>query len=299
MNADLFRAEWMKMMRNRNALSFLVWIYPMAALTIVGLLLLSLFAEETQTMFRESQATWIVQLTGPWQLLTGFPQNIFIRLPFLAFTALLFAGEYQWQTWKHIVPRSRRVTLILVKFGALMALLALAMTVTSLIWGAGWGAGRLLLGETLGPSLSWASVREFLEGYLLAAGLALVGTLILAGYAALVAIRARSILGGVFISLGVAIVEPVSLILLMIAARILEAPRLVHLFRLTPTYNLDNLRSWLLRGAAGDLLPTTDFFGVVEASDDPLLFSLALLALWAVGLVALTAVAFRRQDLSG
>jgi hypothetical protein len=129
-------------------------------------------------------------------------------------------------------------------------------------------------------------------------GIALVGILILAGYAVLAALRTRSILAGVFLSLGLSIIEPISLILLLFGGRLLDRPGLIRLFRLTPTYNLENVRSWVLDGAPVEIVPAAFGGPDLPAIADPLLFSLALLFLWLVGLLITAAWLFQRQDIT-
>lgn len=294
---NLFRAEWYKMTRNFKPFSFLVLIYPVAAATVFGLILVALVAEGMRTSIAGSAAMWPDQFLVTWQALNTFPQSIFLRLPFLAFVAVTFAGEYQWQTWKNIVPRNRRTALVLAKFAALAVLLLLVGLATSFIWGTGRGILALIVGGDYSPALTGDLLRTFARDYLLEIGVALTGMVILAGYAALAALRARSILAGVFLSLGLAIVEPISLILLLMFGRLIERPGLIKLFRVTPTYNLENVRSWVLEGEAVQMIPDAFMGPDAPAVADPLLFSVALLLLWVAGLVLATVWVFRRQDL--
>lgn len=295
---NLFRAEWYKMTRNFKPFSFLVLIYPVAAMTVVGLILVALVSEGMRDSIAGASATWPDQFLVTWQVLNAFPQNIFLRLPFLAFVAVTFAGEYQWRTWKNIVPRSQRAALVLAKFAALAVLLLSVGLATSLIWGTGRGILALIVGADYTPVLTGALVADFVRDYLLEIGVALAGTTILAGYAALAALRARSILAGVFLSLGLAIVEPISLILLLMFGRLIERPGLIRLFRVTPTYHLENVRSWVLEGEAVQIIPYGFIGPDVPPIEDPLVFSLAMLLLWLVGLVLLVVLVFRRQDIT-
>jgi hypothetical protein len=173
-----------------------------------------------------------------------------------------------------------------------------ALGATSVIWGGGWSLAKAAIGVENNPALSAQALADFAVDYLLEVGLAVTSTLILAGYAALVAMRARSVLGGVFVSMGIAVIEPVSLIWLTLIARVLERPGVVRIFRLTPTYNLDNVRAWLLEGHATSIVVDNDLFAEIPPINDSLIVSLALLALWIVGLFLLTAYVFNRQDLA-
>ena len=55
---------------------------------------------------------WTDTFMASW----GFANNLFGRMFLLGFTAVTFAGEYQWGTWKNIIPRQRRSLLIMAKF---------------------------------------------------------------------------------------------------------------------------------------------------------------------------------------
>ena len=110
---SLFHAEWQKAVGNRWVTGFLVWIFPVGALAFVifsciTMLLVSSFRE----VFAQDISTWTASMVGVW----AFATNPFGRMFLIGFMAVTFAGEYQWQTWKNVIPRSSRTSLILVKF---------------------------------------------------------------------------------------------------------------------------------------------------------------------------------------
>ena len=80
--------------------------------------------------------------------------------------------------------------------------------------------------------------------------------------------------------------------------RLIERPGLIRLFRVTPTYNLENVRSWVLEGEAVQIIPYGFIGPDAPAVEDPLLFSLAVLLMWLVGLVLLAVLVFWRQDIT-
>jgi ABC-2 type transport system permease protein len=107
----LFRAEWRKITGNRWATGCMIWIVP--ALAVLGIalgLLTAVLSSDFQTSLNDGPATWTQMAVIAWLI----PINPLGRLLLIGFTAVLFAGEYQWNTWKVIVPRSQRVPLILV-----------------------------------------------------------------------------------------------------------------------------------------------------------------------------------------
>ncbi len=191
---NLFRAEWIKIAGNRWVAGCLIWIFPLGALAFLAVagLVLALSSSARASLRQDEAILWTEQAISMW----NFPNNPVGRLILLGFTAVVFAGEYQWQTWKNVVPRNRRAALILVKFLALGAFVVLAFSLMSALWTAGWAVLTRIADVSYGPRVTWAVLRDFGEDYALAAGLAFTSTVIAAGYAALAAMVTRSILGG-------------------------------------------------------------------------------------------------------
>jgi hypothetical protein len=121
----------------------------------------------------------------------------------LGFAAVVFAGEYQWGTWKNIVPRNRRVMLLLMKFMALGVFVVLAFVLMSIIWVIGLGVLAQIAGAEYGPAVTLHVLSDFAEDYAIQAALTFTSMMIAAGYAALAGMLTRSILGGVLVSFGI------------------------------------------------------------------------------------------------
>ena len=116
--------------------------------------------------------------------------------------------------------------------------------------------------------------------------------LILAGFAAVAALSTRSILGALLIAFGFSVFEAVSLVMLLILGRVLDESALVNLYRFTPAYNIDNVRSWLVSNTAlTDIQPGF-------SAEPTLAFSLIVLGTWLIGLVGLALLVFERQDIT-
>lgn len=292
---SLFRAEWQKIIGNVRAVTFLVWVYPITAFIFVLLIngvgiLLSEFARDQLLV---NPPLWTQRLLDVWSVFNRFPENVLIRMPFLAFTAVLFAGEYQWGTWKNIIPRRRRTALILTKFLALGLLILVALTFTSLVWWAGGWLSASLLGLPYGPEISPDVVADFGRTYMLEAAVTFVATVILAAYAALFAMASRSILASLLLSIGVGIVEFASALLLAFVGQLFATPHLVNIYAATPSYNLTNISAWISDGIGSTAGGLPGFTAVLSLSQ-----SILVVALWVVGLVTLTAVLFQRQDIT-
>jgi len=290
---NLFRAEWMKIAGNRWVAGCLVWIFPIFAVVAVLVVLAIMALSATfRANFAAEGSLWTEQAIGVW----NFPNNPLGRMVLLGFTAVVFAGEYQWQTWKNVVPRARRPRLVLVKFLALGAFVVLAFVAMSILWAGGYGLLAAAAGAPYGPKVTGDVLRDFAGDYALAMALAFISTLIAAGYAALAGMLTRSILGGVLVGFAATFVENLSIVGLLLVGYFLDIPKLVHLYRLTPGYNLLNVASWINEHRAEGL--DLDVGGTHILVSDSLEFSMAALAVWVFGLIALTVFLFQRQDIT-
>ncbi len=292
---DLFRAEWLKIAGNRWVSGCLIWIFPIAAfaLLVVFALILALSSGARDGFRQDDSTLWTNNAIGVWNL----ANNPVGRLLLLGFTAVMFAGEYQWQTWKNIVPRNRRVALIMIKFLALGVFVVVAFVLMSIIWTLGWGVLCQIANVSYGPKITSDVLSDFAGDYALAVALAFTSTLIAAGYAAAAAMLTRSILGGVLVGFGLTFAEYLSIGALVLIGYFLDIPRVVHLYRLTPGYNLLNVASWLNDKVALNMDVPVEGKATYIFSDS-LTFSVVVLAAWVFGLIALTAYLFRQQDIT-
>jgi len=289
----LLRAEWQKVAKNFLLTSFLVWIYPVgfAAFFTIAVLM-GLLSEATQNaMLTTSGGQWTTDVLGVWGLFTSFPNNILPRLLPLAFMAVVFAREYEWGMWKYLIPRSRRRPLILAKFVILIGVVTLSVLVSQIVVGAGQVLSHAAAGAAYGPALTSGMLAEFGRALARETLLGVTSLVILAGYAACAALVTRSILGGLLAGFGLSVLEPMSLVGLQLLGRILNLPGLVNLFQFTPTYNLENVRAWLAVGAAHTRVAAS------FTAEPSLLFSIVVLGVWVVGLIALAMAVFERQDI--
>ena len=288
-------AEWRKLLGYTKAISFLVWIYPVGAFVIVLLfqILPSLFIDSIRELTGAAPPSWTDDFLVIWNTMNGFPGGTFLRMPFLGFIAIAFAGEYQWGTWKNILPHQSRTALILSKFLILGFLILLSLLLTSLvITGGGW-LTAVLLNIPYGPALSELEIGSFLQEAAMQVFVTFAGTLIVAAYAALIAMYSRSIIACLLLSVGVSILEFASSLLLLIASQALQRPNLVNMIVATPTYNLDNIRSWVVAGVGSDFGGFPGFTAVPSLG-----VSLLIILLWLIGLLGVTAVIFKRQDIT-
>ncbi len=290
---NILRAEWLKINGNKWTTGFLIWIFPVGALAIVGFM--SLFALFSPS-FRENvhPMLWTDAFATPW----SFANNLFGRTFLLGFTAVTFAGEYQWGTWKNIIPRQRRSLLLAAKFINLILLILVAFILMSLIFGFGYGLLSRIADVPYGPERTDAAIRDFLNDYALQSGLTFISVIIASIYAALAALLMKSILGGVIIGIGISVAEPLLIPAGLSFARMFNNDAWKHLGRLSPHLNIVNVSSWAKtdQGIAW-LEPTVQLFNQT-VSVNGLGFSIAVLATWVVLGVGLVLYLFQRQDIT-
>ena len=283
----LFRAEFAKITRNYPVTCCLIWIWPFLAIALsLLLLMLVLLSSETKQSLQEDPALWTESMLAAWVI----PNNQIARLVLLGFVAVLFGGEYQWNTWKTIVPRSQRVPLIVVKFISLGVFVLFAFTLTSIFLGVGFGVVSGVADAPYGPPLTAELVRDFAEDYLIQMFLAFITVMIAGGYAALAAMVTRSILGSIIVGVGATFIEALSVLGILLFVTFTGFEESLHLYRFTPTYNLLNVARWLEEGLA------TDYEINGQQVADTLEFSLVVLSVWVAGLIGGTAFWFQRQD---
>jgi ABC-type transport system involved in multi-copper enzyme maturation permease subunit len=290
---DVLRAEWQKMVGNRWTTGFLVWIFPVGALGFVGAMSLAALLSPS---FRNNiqVSLWTDNFMMPW----GFANNLFGRTFLLGFTAVTFAGEYQWGTWKNLIPRQRRVMLIMAKFINLGVLILIAFGLMSLIFGFGYGILTRIADITYGPEVTGEIVREFAGDYALQATLAFISVIIASIYAALSALLMQSILGGIMVGVGFSIVEPLIFGANLWLARLFDNAFFLHLGRISPFYNVENVNSWVRADHAVSWLePLFQLFNETAPADS-LGFSVVVLLAWLVLGIGLVLYLFQRQDIT-
>ncbi len=287
----LFRAEWKKTANHRWLAGFLIWIFPVGALAFYTIVVVAtIFSEEAIENFGLNGAVW-TDVSNVWNTLSSYPGNVLGRMPILAFVATLFAGEYEWGTWKNITPRNSRSALILAKFLTLGVYVVLAFAAMSVIVGLGNGIATSIAGLPYPPAATGAVVGEFLGDYVLRAGLAFVSTLIVVSFAAFAALITRKIVGGIMIGFLISIIEPNLWLACLGLSKLFNNPDLIELYRFAPSFNIGNINEWIRFNHALDMAP-------ILSTHVSLGSSIAVVALWIVGSIALVLLLFQRQDIT-
>lgn len=279
---DAVRAEALKLRRHR-ATWMMVWLYPIVtSLLVIGILLYTAFSAHT-TGEERSTAKWIHDSALLWNVPGSGPGRFLIA----GFSAVVFAGEYGWNTWKLIIPARARWQLIAAKWVVAFGFVLVAFIAADLI---------LLLGEWLGSFLgdkipAGVTLGAVAEAHWKAGCNALLPIVYTIAFAGMFAILTQSILATVILSIALVIIEGLFPFIAIWAHG--YAPALITaLTRFLPFYHMANMAAWAK--GAGLTLPLGP--GEVVAFNRGA--SLWILAAWILAAGALTQFRFLRQDLN-
>jgi ABC-2 type transport system permease protein len=276
-------AEAGKILRHKAAW-FLVWIYPIAIFLILAIAIVAGVVNADPPRGSGARA-WMADTALVWAV----PADGFGRFLIAAFVAILFAGEYGWNTWKLVVPHSSRSSLIAAKYVLVVILFAIAFSLSGAI------AILMSLLEDLAtgdPVPAGITLGGLLHAHGKGALTALAPFLFTTAYSSLAAILTRSTIATLVI--GIVLVTAEGLLVAFGPMLAIYMPGLAWgLYHALPGYHLANLVSWIGEGAA----KSVGFAGgdVVALHWTT---SLAIVAGWTVALIAATFESFRRQDIN-
>ncbi|MCW3845613.1 ABC transporter permease [Sphingomonas sp. LB-2] len=277
---NLISAEWTKMLPHKGTW-FLVWLYPVLFFVIFAITIM-VASKGTKP---ETVAGWIEDTSVVWHIASISLGRYLIA----GYFAVVFAGEYGWNTWKLVVPHASRWKLLGSKYLVTLGLLYIAWIATALISVLMRYLGSAVSGEALPQGLTLGTIL-YEHGKLLLLGIAPL--LITAGYATTAAISTRSTLATVIISIVlVTLDELLGKIVQWLSSYGMEWPAIPY--RILPGYHLQNLASWMAEGAGFQAKLAT---GTVIAYSETV--SLLAIAGWVVGLAGLVLWVFRRQDIN-
>jgi ABC-2 type transport system permease protein len=282
---SVLSAEVLKLRRHR-ATWMLVWIFPIGAVIIPLIAILGQLAQGSPPAPGTPDLNrWLENAADFWDL----PQSGLARFLISGFVGVVFAGEYGWNTWKLIVPHRSRAALLAAKYAVTFGLLYLAFLVAApIVTGLTWLEDSLTgdpipEGITAGGIL-WAHALGLVAG--------LPTVLFTIALVSLAAILTRSTTAAIII--GIVWVTLEQLFQTFAPPLSMYLTSLIELlYQVLPGYHLANIGEWLSEGE-GLSVPfpsgTLISYGWAE--------SLAVMAAWVVGLVALTFWRFQRQDIN-
>lgn len=274
MMTEAFGAEWLKLTKNRWSI-FWAWAF-------VPLLTLA-FGVLVETFSRSTPGGAMLGYAAPVNsTLDGLGSygNIFFRLFPIAGAATLFAGEYRWETWRAILSRNGRTTIMLAK----LCVFSVAGAISILLCGvAGFVTG--LYEAALFSNINWPAVGagdvvlSLLVGFA-ASFLQLMAT---AGVVIFISVLSRSMIAAIIGAFSVFLVAE-----LFSAFMRLGLASASEIMALLPNVAGDSMRQM-----AGAIRGDPDALGLHLA-----LPGAAALILWCIVPSAAAIVLFRRQDLS-
>jgi ABC-type transport system involved in multi-copper enzyme maturation permease subunit len=290
---ELLRSEWMKATKNIVLITFLIWVLPIGIIASFGIFTITgLFSETMRTAIEAfSSGSWTSDVLMIWSTVTTFPTNVLPRMIPLAFIAVGFAGEYQWGTWKNIIPRTKRTSLILSKFIVLVSIIVITMLISSVLLGLVETIAHAVGGLPYGPLWGAEVLKEFAPDYAGAFLIGLIAVAILGGYGAFAGIITRSILGALLLSFFFSVLDAMSFGGLLFLGSILGKPNLINLYLFTPSYNIDNMRSWFDSGSA--YIPGPGF-----TTSPGIWISIGILLIWVILLLGSSIYIFNKQDVT-
>jgi ABC-type transport system involved in multi-copper enzyme maturation permease subunit len=278
-------AEALKLRRHR-ATWMLVWIFPIGAVVIPLIAILAQLAQGAPpTPGTPSLARWYENATDFWDL----PPSGLARFLIGGFVAVVFGGEYGWNTWKLIVPHRSRATLIAAKYAVTIGLLYLAFLIAApIVTGLAW-LEDVLTGDPIPEGITAAGLL-WAHGQGLVASLPVV--LFTVALVSLAAILTRSTTAAIIIGIVWVTLEQLfqgfGPLLAIYISGVVEL-----LYQALPGYHLANLGQWIIEGEALAVpFPPSTVIAYDWSS------SLAIVAAWILGLIALTFWRFQRQDIN-
>jgi ABC-type transport system involved in multi-copper enzyme maturation permease subunit len=281
---DVLSAEILKLTRHK-ATWFLVWLYPILFLVLFLVSIAIGLAHGGAHVKPATAAGWIGQTAIIWKL----PNQTIGRYLIAAYVAIVFAGEYGWNTWKLIVPHRSRAALLAAKFVAVFLLFLASLLLTAamsllLTWVEGVATGH--------PAPAGITAAAILDIHAKTALAGVAPFLFTLASISLAAVLTRSMVAALVIGIVIATVEQIFVSLG--PALSTYAPSLVWtLYHALPGYHLANLASWITEGTARRVqFPDRGIVALAWAT------SLAVAAAWTFALAASTFAAFRRQDIN-
>lgn len=279
---DAIRAEALKLRRHR-ATWMMVWVYPIVfTVIIVGVLIYGALKTHGVAGPVQPAADWISDSTTLWKVPTSPPGRFLIA----GFSAVVFAGEYGWNTWKLIIPARARWQLIAAKWVVALGLLMIALVAADLVvllgsWLGSFEGDKIPAGVTLG-AVAHAHWQAGIH--------ALVPIVYTIAFAGLFAILTQSILATVILSIALVVIEGLWPLIGMFFHQ--YAPGLTEaLVKVLPFYHMGNVNAWAKGGTPLPLAPDA----IVSFSWGA---SFAVLAAWMLAAGLATQVRFLRQDLN-
>ena len=203
--------------------------------------------------------------------------SFFFQIFYLAGAAVLFAGEYRWETWRLLVPRNSRFNLLAAKF----AVYGLATAASILALGAAAAIAALYDGLLAGVMPAGLASNFPLQAVILFL-ICWAQLLLMGGFVALLAVATRALTGPLLAAIFFSVVQNIGMTLV----HPWEAP--LRFFAYLPAMSVYVLQAWI---QGQEIAPG------VHADPAKLLPAALFVLAWITALAAAAAGLFQRQDL--
>jgi ABC-type transport system involved in multi-copper enzyme maturation permease subunit len=280
---DALSAEALKM-RTHKATWFLVWLFPIAFTVIMAIgIVAGMMGFDSPE--QQKAADWIENTAVIWFV----PNNAIGRYLISAFVAVVFAGEYGWNTWKLIVPHRRRESLIAAKYALTVSLFPISFVLTAALTTALTLADGVLTGDAVPAGVTPAALWDLHSKAALAA---VAPVLMAVAYASLAAVLTRSTIAALVIAIVATSIE--QLIFGFGPQLSVKFHSVVWpLYHVLPGHHIANIAECVRDGAA---LKRTFPGGLVVHYSCAA--SVGILLAWIAALWGATFATFRRQDIN-
>ena len=282
---DAVRAEALKLHRHR-ATWLMVWIYPvLITVLVIGLLIYGGVKAPSAPEKVKTAAEWIRSSALLWNFPTSAPGRFLIA----GFCAVVFAGEYGWNTWKLIIPARVRWQLIAAKWVVALGLVMISLIAADLIGMLGdWL--QTFQGDKIPEGVTAAAV---FQAHAKAAAYALFPIVYTIAFAGMFAVLTQSVLATVILSIAIVVLEGMTPLISLFAYRYVPGAT-VMLVKTLPFFHQANLSMSAKGVTTGLTLP----LGPADIITATWWTSFAVLAAWIVAALAVTQLRFARQDLN-
>lgn len=200
MFADAIASEFYKLWRNRST-----WFWGFCFAPLIALAL-GLGADYFMAKFKQGPMLSVDMANSTVNAVAGAASPLTLLFVLIA-AAVLFAGEYRWETWRLLAPRNSRLNLMLAKLGVfavgcVFTILAIALAnLISVLAGSAMTHAAVTWTGTPGSSFILSLLKQFAITW---AQLLQAGAVV-----ALAAVLTRSILGSVMIPLVIGVVQAI------------------------------------------------------------------------------------------
>ncbi|GAB5490764.1 MAG: hypothetical protein Phog2KO_09790 [Phototrophicaceae bacterium] len=240
---NLIRAEILKSIKNVPVTFFLIGAIPVVAFAMLNVIGITTALGLIRNAF--------IAINGQEQVILAFlfANQLIAQILFIILSAISFGGEYNWKTWKNILPRHQRSQIIISKFIVIILGILIAIQATGLMTYIGAWEYALVTGIPFNNGAWGDGIIPFWTQYIVMTFCLLATYLLGAIYASIASIRFQSISAGIVIGVTVAFADTIAQATFNLLSRLLTIESIADIASFLPQYNIQNILSWITTGA--------------------------------------------------